>query len=266
MALLGVDHLAVTTSSLAQARDALKGYGFSAKFEQPGLPNHSAKAAFLSVHHDVHDIGFFCTEAPGIALEAVIHSPTAPPGLLAPYRPLLAGRPTFGQPKPATAWTEIFAEAMGITVEAWDSPGFEAEILTTSQDSPPQVTAIAADIADPDKERDFWVAMGFQSHSGQSDSWHRLCLPSPIPALRCELVLGRVAPPPPVTLDAPGFPCLAFLCSRLETELEVLYKLGAIVGVPFTLVVNNRELSIALFRSPGGLLGELIQPMKRKSI
>ncbi len=256
--LFGIDHLALSAPSLQWAGDVLSPLGYELAFSEPSLVNAPAKRPLLRQHADSHDIGYFRHTAGGPAVEATVHGPVAEGGA-APYR-LVLRAPVSGGAAHALA-----SAALGEPV--WEiAPAGAAMPLLVMAGSGWAPVAVTAEVADPDAEAAFWQAMGLRPKARAEDgAWHVLELASPMAALRLTLVLLRGAGRPEATLDVPGFPCLAFL-SRLRdgTMAEVAARGGRDVTTPFSLAVNGRALTIALFRSPGGLLCELIQPASQQ--
>jgi hypothetical protein len=261
MALLGVDHLALTAPSLAAATADLGRLGYDCAFTEPALLNHEAKAPFLSRRRPTHDIGLFRPQGGGVAIEAVIHGPPEGTPGLAPYRPVLAGGNDTGTDG-GGRWPAVLRAALGVETRLRRLPESGAEVFTVAGSEPPRLIAVTADVADPAAEAEFWAAIGWRIAARDEAAWIRLELPSPVPSLYGRLVLAEVAPPPPVLADAPGFPCLAFLCNRLDEFCVRLAAAGATVSAPFTLAVNGQPLSVVLFRTPGGLIGEVIHPQR----
>lgn len=105
------------------------------------------------------------------------------------------------------------------------------------------------------EDRAFFVgAMKFRDEAGE------LHLHAPIAAWRARLRISSAAASPPVTLDAAGHPCLAFLCRGIDDDLATVRRAGATdLTEPFPLTVNDRPLVVAMFRTPGGALCELIE-------
>jgi len=102
--------------------------------------------------------------------------------------------------------------------------------------------------------------LGFSALGGEPGRWAALRLARPVPAWSCDLWLAAAPPAAPAFLDSRGFPCLAFHSSNLGQDAERLREHGATdLTAPFRSLVNGRCLAILLFRTPSGMLGELIQ-------
>lgn len=64
-------------------------------------------------------------------------------------------------------------------------------------------------------------------------------------------------------LDSDGFPCIAFITTHLQNNLENLISLGIhSVVSPFNLTVQSKKMLLTMFRLPGGSLCELIEIKK----
>jgi len=113
--------------------------------------------------------------------------------------------------------------------------------------------------ADPVAAAKFLVAgLGFRQ---MENGW--LVSESLVKGWSCRLEIKK-ADVPPASLNASGATCLAFYCTRPNIDAEVLMKLGAsdYTGV-FDLKVGDRDMSIAMLRTPFGILLELINPRTR---
>ena len=91
-----------------------------------------------------------------------------------------------------------------------------------------------------------------------------LCLESPVPRWTCRLHLAQRAGGRAYTLDSPGYPCMAFLTNKLQDDLHASLDKGGTDAVgPFEVVVGGKELMVAMFRSPTGIIYELIEIQKQ---
>lgn len=120
---------------------------------------------------------------------------------------------------------------------------------------------IRIDCRDAESESDFWaVGLGFRKLSDPS----RLELARPVPRWSCRLRLTPVLPEPERSfLDSAGHACLALLCSDIESDIHRATSAGAVgsSGI-FDMVVGGKNVRIAMMRSPGGAICELVQPVK----
>ncbi len=92
-------------------------------------------------------------------------------------------------------------------------------------------------------------------------------LSSPVKSWCCKLQLIE-DPGAPVhsTLDSAGYPCLALISTSLQKDSEKLRILGAFdMTPPIRLIVYKKEVTIIMFRFPGGAIGELIEITQKKS-
>ena len=112
-----------------------------------------------------------------------------------------------------------------------------------------------------DKEKNFWLqVLGFKE-KGENI----LTFSSTIPSWSCTVKLIENPQIGLATLDSKGYPCIALFTNNLERDIADAQVAG---GYEFTdffeFYINNRNLNIAMFRTPGGAICELIQPRKQK--
>ena len=115
-------------------------------------------------------------------------------------------------------------------------------------------------VRDEQLEQAFWnTALGFvPKEPGRS------AFMGPFSQWRCDVQFEHASVAAPDMLDDAGYTCLALISSNLEKDIENAEKSGAYdVCIPFQTVVNNRSLTIGLFRTPGGVLIELIMVGKK---
>lgn len=263
--ILGVDHLALSATSLASASAALTAAGYAEVFHEPALPNPPEKRALLERYAPSHAVAVHRAAA-GPALEVTVHGTgLVQPG--SPFRPLFEGGFEDATPRDLDPGEPDWAGLLGPYREGaraltWDA--LEAPVWATPGPGPPNLSGVLAPTADLERELSFWVeGLCFKPVHREPD-WVHLGLRSPVPAWTGQLFLAAVPAPGPVTrLDAAGFPCLALLSSDLERDLERALQAGAREVTPrFGLRVNDKDLELALFRSPGGLICEMIRPAR----
>ena len=110
-------------------------------------------------------------------------------------------------------------------------------------------------------ESEFWAAgLGFRKLSDPS----RLELARPVPRWSCRIRLAPGDPDEAVSsLDSTGYPCLALLSSDIEADTRRAAAAGAVESSAiFDMVVGGKSVRIAMIRSPGGAICELVQPAK----
>lgn len=92
-------------------------------------------------------------------------------------------------------------------------------------------------------------------------------LSSPVSKWKCSLqMIADPELPANSTLDSSGYPCLALLSTSLQKDSEKLRILGAFeMTPPIRLIVYNKEVTIIMFRFPGGAIGELIEITQKNS-
>ncbi|MBP0005260.1 MAG: hypothetical protein J7642_16370 [Cyanobacteria bacterium SBC] len=113
--------------------------------------------------------------------------------------------------------------------------------------------------SDFEKEKNFWIeGLGFRE-----ESENLLNFSSIVPRWSCKIKLIENPKIQPTTLDSQGYPCLAFFTNSLARDLDLAKQVGAYdLTEIFELCVNNKTLNIALFRTPGSAICELIQPQR----
>ena len=107
-----------------------------------------------------------------------------------------------------------------------------------------------------DVEKKFWMhVLKFQEVSDQI-----MKFTSHIPQWSCMLKLTENPEITIPTLDSPGYNCLAFLTSNLERDIQTAQQAGAwdIIRLD-RFQVNQRNVDIGMFRTPGGAICELIK-------
>ena len=87
-----------------------------------------------------------------------------------------------------------------------------------------------------------------------------LSIKSPIAAWSLKIVIKECLPVRECSLDSPGCCVLALWCRNLEDRLNLLKRSGVTeYSEPFFVNINGKELKVALFRSPGGGIFELVE-------
>ena len=110
-----------------------------------------------------------------------------------------------------------------------------------------------------DREKTFWLeVLGFKE-KGENI----LTFSSTISSWSCMIKLVETPQIGLTTLDSRGYPCMAFFTNNLERDIRNAQVKG---GYDFTDIfefyINNRNVKIAMFRTPGGSICELIQPRR----
>lgn len=87
---------------------------------------------------------------------------------------------------------------------------------------------------------------------------------SMVPSWSCAVKFLEDKKSPPAMLDSKGYSCLAFLTSNIEDDTQLAKETGAFDFItPMSLKVNQRQLKVIMFRTPGGAICELIQIMTK---
>ncbi len=150
-----------------------------------------------------------------------------------------------------------FKHSNGFALEATyyrDTPATSSGLFQIDLENP---EIISLHTRRPDKEYRFWTkGFGFKE---QDEG--KLAFTTPVPQWNCTLQLVKDDRAGETSyLDSSGYPCMAFLCTRLEEELKNLQEAGAHTVVdPHQIEVNSKLLTLTMFRSPSGAVCELIQ-------
>lgn len=269
--ILGLDHIALSCEDIGQAAKDLARTDYEIRFLNHDVPNRPAKRAFLRDYVPVHSLAY-CHHPDRPPIELTQHSASlqGEPGI---YEPLLlalgtdAGVSVRRTPKlHRAAWSLAFD--IQATPALWDPLG--APMWTSS--SPAQgVRAVLCEVADLDGSIGLWTdGLGFRltrEGRGSDDSgrWCRLTRDGPFSDWSLDLLLveNPTVSRSPTALDAPGFPCLAFLSTDLAADTEQLAVCGlSETAGGFRVVVNGRHLVVDVGRGPSGELVELIEVLE----
>ncbi len=256
--IIGIDHVALSAPDTAAARSVLAVAGFSESFTEMGAVNAPGKRAALARYQDIHDLAVF-RPAGGIAFEVTNHGPTLaePEGA---FHPIVVGAmPRLEYPSTAATEASAIATAYGSPVAAAVWRPFDARVWHVARDGPVQIPAVSACVFDLNEESKFWArALGFKE-TVRKDGMVRLTMASPIAAWRGDVLLTPSDRISRASLDSRGFPCLALLCTDIAADTERVAQGGATDIIRFEANINRKTLSIAIARTPGALLVELIQ-------
>ena len=93
------------------------------------------------------------------------------------------------------------------------------------------------------------------------EAWQNFTFSSPVKRWALDFILiENKEGQEPVTLDAPGFRCLALITTDLLGDLKKLTDVGGTdVTEPFVIPMNHKMLQVALLRGPGNEIIELIE-------
>jgi hypothetical protein len=265
----GVDHVALACTELESAIEALKASGFSVRFIDHDVPNDAGKASILLDYQPLHSMAL-CDPASGISLELTKHGSRIGPQaggfqLLLARAPQARANVMDGRAHDiANIWLDAFGHQS--TPMAWTPFGSTVWCLDPPADGREQETlGLLLPVPQVVREAEFWTsALGFKEVSsgalGRDGDWKHLRLPAPVPNWSADVILLEDADPSGLTmLDSGGFPCLALLSTNLKDDLARCIDHGGTIGAkPFSVVVAAKTLNVALFRSPGGALIELL--------
>jgi hypothetical protein len=109
------------------------------------------------------------------------------------------------------------------------------------------------------REKTFWLeVLGFKE-KGEN----LLTFSSIIPSWSCTIKLVEKPQIKLATLESIGYPCMAFFTNNLDQDIKTAQLGGAYELTDFfDFSINNRNLKIVMFRTPGGAICELIQPKR----
>lgn len=264
--ILGVDHLALTALDLDSARAQLESAGFVRAFAEESAPNAATKRRLLAEYRELHALAYFRPAGGGLPLEVVVHARAYahPPG---PFMPVLAASEDIGRRRDGANgngpdWAGILAanDLGAAELRVWD--GLEAEFWFLQSPVPVPLRAVCTllRVPDLDAELAFWTALGFKTVAGAPGPWRRMRLDSPVSGWQVDLLVAGAPGADPAFLDSCGFPCLALLTTDLDADTRRLEAAGGHdFTAPFEVSVNEKLLRVAVCRSPGGALCELLQ-------
>jgi hypothetical protein len=271
--ILGVDHIAVSGTSLAHDGAVLAGLGFRQRVAVAGLPNPVVKAPLLERYGELHDVAIFEGES-GPALELTVHGDATRRAADDGFVPLVALGPSAA-PGPADAAPTAIAGAIcaafglddlnfvrlpGLETGLWSVPAGAASLKAAVR--------IVADLA---------ASVGFyrdvlglrETARGSTDAvtWVRLAAAGLVPKWQMSLLLCVPSDAPQGQarrLDDAGYPCLALLSSDIEADLARVEAQAAweTRTVRFDLVLDGRALKIAYLYGSAGEIVELIEPQR----
>lgn len=263
--ILGVDHLALSCHPLNAAVRLMAESGFTEAFTARNVPNAPEKREFLHHYESAHSLSYWKAPA-GIAIEITEHS------LPLEFSPTPAFQPLFARGLAGVERVELAGENYEAAQRAMrDALGYEAELFAWPKLSTriwccrdkaegPLVQAIVMDVSDFAAAETFWSAgLGFKREKG-GRGWVMLQFKSMVPAWSLRVILHECSGGGTRKyLDDAGFPCLALLTNRLESDLGALESHGAHTGRIFRLAPGGKMLNIAVLRGPAAELVELIE-------
>ena len=270
--IVGIDHIALSSSNADRDAAALEPAGFARAFVEKDITNSPAKRHLLRHYSPVHGIAYMKAQN-GIAIELVQHGGDV--GTChAPYSVILSGRPPDVEPEetqPTNGCGSAIAASLGAgtSLQRVYWPLFHTSFWCSQNSTltAPRVSAILLDVPDIDASLSFWrEGMGFAvDETGpppQDGPMVRLAFRSMLDCWSVSLFLvqsGR--PPTPSFLDDAGFSCMALISNHIEEDLASALKAGGGDASPvFEADINGRSLRLAVFRGPAGEPVELIQP------
>jgi catechol 2,3-dioxygenase-like lactoylglutathione lyase family enzyme len=267
--ILGVDHVALSCTSIVAATSELEKTGYAVKFVEHDVPNHGSKRALLGAFAASHAIAYAQMER-GTAIELTCHGTALVPGP-SPYQVLLAAPVPHATPV-ESEWGAFWAAALSCRrPEAILWGPLQAELWYDAADraTSPAIRAILLPVRDAELSARFWTSgLGcteVASGSAGERKWRHVRFRTPVASWALDVVLAEGAPLR-ATLDAAGFPCLAVLTSNISRDADRLLEAGAHEPTgTFSVVVGGKPLQVALFRGPDDELIELVEIQKGRS-
>lgn len=255
--IVGVDHVALSAPALAPATTALRGAGFELGLTRDPLSDHRAKLPFLARAATHHATAMYHAKQ-GVAVEVTVHAPMDVVEVRSGYEVLLmapAGDSgsVAGPEWPSEAWAAIGRRG---AARAW--PELGARFWHVAGPSA-GVLAVAARVADPERSVRFWTeGLALSASPSTSRKVRVLRSASRFGSWSLDVLLHESAAAPEATLDAPGFPCLAFVSTDVPRDADRLARHASAVGETFDLTLGDRDLRLVFARGPSGELVELV--------
>lgn len=263
--ILGIDHIAVSTSCVHESAHALRSEGVEIIFIENNIPNGEPKRNFLSAYTPRHSIAL-CRPRDGIAVEFTQHETST--GLPGSYR--LFGnissslRDLVNQQAHNDEWDGVERTSDGYELPQRDCMNASISQSLTTESASRGIRVVGLQVPHLEQSIRFWsdafrfrkVAMGVNRVGNQ---WARLAFRAIRPNWSIELVLveNRSLVLPIPMLDDQGATCLALLSTDIRADLARAHESPASA---FELDVAGKRLTIALLRGPSGEIIELIQP------
>jgi hypothetical protein len=262
--IIGYSHVTLSSADLNQDAAWLESMGFERKFTEEGLVNDPLKGPYLATPADTMSMIFL--EAPGsIAIELVSYERWADSSV-GNYELLLespAGH-SCGDLQALDyhhVWGNTLSRDLG-----GGSVGSMNIPLSFARGSGETggVLSIRSVTANVGRELEFWCsALGCckGAHSGSAPTpWVTAEFASPVPQWRANLMFVEGDPVPHPHMDSPGSTCVSILVKDLQRTADTASGAGALsVSNSFEIEVDGKVLKIAIVRTPGGAIVELME-------
>jgi hypothetical protein len=111
-------------------------------------------------------------------------------------------------------------------------------------------------VADTEKEADFWrSALGFKDNGQASLTFNAV-----VAQWRCKISLKESPDVAPALLDDEGYTCIALLVKDIDRDMQRVAEAGAQEQTEiFAHEMNGHKQRIAMFRTPGNIIVELVE-------
>lgn len=255
--IVGVDHIALSAPALAPAATALRGAGFEPGLSRDPLSDHPAKLPFLGRATAHHATAMYHAKQ-SVAVEVTVHAPMAVATAQSGYEVLLMSPAEDRGSAAAPAWPSEAWAAIGRHGAACAWPELGARYWRVAGPAA-GVLAVAARVVDPERSIRFWTeGLALVPAPSASRTVRALRSASRFGPWSLDVLLHESPAAAEATLDAPGFPCLAFVSTDVPRDADRLARHASAVGETFDLRLGDRDLRLVFARGPSGELVELV--------
>lgn len=261
--IVGIDHVALNAEEIDAAIGSLGAAGYELAFSERGLTNDPGKKRLLRHWFPEHAIAYLrAPQRPAIELTNYGSVTDAGP---VGFHVLLGNLPPDataipGDAAAATVWREALncADPRAFSWSALPATGwYDAAASPTSG-----VVGVIAPVPNVEQAAGFWMdafRVGTSRRGGHTLRWSTVTVRAAMPQWSMPIVfVGQERPR--AQLDDAGFACVALLTTNVGADLAAAEQCGATDSTGlFDVVVNRRQLRVAILRGRGGELIELIQ-------
>jgi hypothetical protein len=255
--ILGVDHVALTSSAIDADVAELRRAGYIAKFVERSVPNAIEKTPFLRHYAPDHAIAY-CQRDKSVAIELVQHDAnllSGPAGFHVLMGGMAAGARTTSC-RETGIWRTVL-ETTATETRRWEH--FNTEITTAPCGN--GIRGVLVWVRDTARAVAFWTkGLGCRTQA-RSQVWAQLAFPSLVPAWSLTVVLAQDTQSRPLPLlDDAGFSCLALLTNSIESDMAAAVQTGATFTTGlFEMTTGGKSMCIGMLRGTDGELVELIE-------
>lgn len=272
--IIGVDHIALSTSDIDKAIKAIEAWGYRPKFVDRNLPNDAVKVPYLENPDKFHDISFCQLLIPNPAIELTAYRGRVEVNEDSPFKAVFSGKnPDRGEVRVNARHLEIAAiasEAFEFKVEpVWLSDfgttSYYLHETTAKGAGCACIKSMILDSPDIEQTSNLWLNLGFtlkkESTVPAKARWRLLEYKSYLPVWSLTLLIINSNYPRNgvYKLDMPGFTCIALLTNNIAVEAKRLREEGIKVSESFLLRTGGNLLKICLCYGKCGECIELIE-------